>query len=232
MKHTGILMFSAFAFACALTAPASAEDVKLVYPSDAAAIELDNSTPAKRIEPPVREDSEQDVVTPLGQIRDVLNSLDSIEAATESIKKDMKTFDLSGIFPLLEKTNKGQEALTANVTELMSVVKAFDGRISAIEKATENIKEAVEKGNEFMANAKDVASTGERAVDKATRLAIFITCAIVAFFFLWKFGATITGFFKTLSARRDAYLLAQAEEIVRKQQASAAAAPTPATESK
>ena len=83
-----------------------------------------------------------------------------------------------------------------------------------------------------MANAKDVATTGERAIDKATRLAIFITCAIVAFFFLWKFGATITGFFNTLSARRDAYLLAQAEEIVRKQQAAAAAAPTPATESK
>lgn len=232
MKHTVTFTAFAFALAGALTAPAGAEDVKLVYPSDAAAIELDNSTPAKRIEPPVREESEQDVVTPLGQIRDVINSLDSIEAATESIKKDMKTFDLSGIFPLLEKTNKGQEALTANVTELMSVVKAFDGRISAIEKATENIKEAVEKGNEFMANAKDVASTGERAVDKATRLAIFITCAIVAFFFLWKFGATITGFFKTLSARRDAYLLAQAEEIVRKQQAAAAAAPTPATESK
>ena len=214
------------------TAYAAEKEVKLVYPTDAASIELDNSTPAKRIEPPIREESEQDVVTPLGQIRDVINSLDSIEAATKSIKQEMKTFDLSGIFPLLEKTNKGQEALTANVAELMSVVKAFDGRISAIEKATENIKEAVKKGNEFMANAKDVASTGERAIDKATRLAIFITCAIVAFFFLWKFGATITGFFKTLSACRDAYLLAQAEEIVRKQQASAAAAPTPATESK
>lgn len=36
----------------------------------------------------------------------------------------------------------------------------------------------------------------------------------------------------TLITKNNAYLLAQAEEIVRKQQASAAAAPTPASESK
>ena len=54
-------------------APA-AEEVKLIYPTDAAAAELDNSRPEKRIEPPVREESEIDVVTPLGQVKSVLDS--------------------------------------------------------------------------------------------------------------------------------------------------------------
>ena len=68
-----VAVMATFTFAAATFADDG--EVRLIYPTDAAAAELDSSRPEKRIEPPVRELSEQDVLTPLGQVRAVMTSL-------------------------------------------------------------------------------------------------------------------------------------------------------------
>ena len=147
MKHTVTFTAFVFALACALTAPAGAEDVKLVYPSDAAAIELDNSTPAKRIEPPVREESEQDVVTPLGQIRAVLASLQAIEENQEEVARDvaaLKKLDVSNLFPVVEKSVEGQKALAQTVDGVALSVKNAAAKIDALQQTVADLRATVE----------------------------------------------------------------------------------------
>lgn len=85
------LLFALFLFCGASVVAAGEElDVKLVYPAQAADTEaLDSSTPAKRVVPPVFEETEIDPVTPLGQIRGVLNSLAGVESAQTKIMEDV-----------------------------------------------------------------------------------------------------------------------------------------------
>ena len=85
------MLFALFLF-CGVSVVAAGEelDVKLVYPAQAADTEaLDSSTPAKRVVPPVFEETEFDPVTPLGQIRGVLNSLAGVESAQSKIMEDI-----------------------------------------------------------------------------------------------------------------------------------------------
>ena len=74
------MLFALFLFCGASVVAAGEElDVKLVYPAQAADTEaLDSSTPAKRVVPPVFEETEIDLVTQIGQIRTVLNSLTGV----------------------------------------------------------------------------------------------------------------------------------------------------------
>ncbi len=85
------LLFALLLFCGASVVAAGEElDVKLVYPAQAADTEaLDSSTPAKRVVPPVFEETEIDPVTPLGQIRGVLNSLAGVESAQLKIMEDV-----------------------------------------------------------------------------------------------------------------------------------------------
>lgn len=85
------LLFALLLFCGASVVAAGEElDVKLVYPAQAADTEaLDSSTPAKRVVPPVFEETEIDPVTPLGQIRGVLNSLAGVESAQSKIMEDV-----------------------------------------------------------------------------------------------------------------------------------------------
>lgn len=85
------MLFALFLFCGASVVAAGEElDVKLVYPAQAADTEaLDSSTPAKRVVPPVLEETEVDPVTPLGQIRTVLNSLAGVESAQSKIMEDV-----------------------------------------------------------------------------------------------------------------------------------------------
>ncbi len=85
------MLFALFLF-CGASVVAAGEDheIKLVYPAQAADTEaLDSSTPAKRVVPPVFEETEIDPVTPLGQIRGVLNSLAGVESAQSKIMEDV-----------------------------------------------------------------------------------------------------------------------------------------------
>lgn len=85
------LLFALLLFCGASVVAAGEElDVKLIYPAQAADTEaLDSSTPAKRVVPPVFEETEIDPVTPLGQIRGVLNSLAGVESAQSKIMEDV-----------------------------------------------------------------------------------------------------------------------------------------------
>lgn len=99
-----IIMFILFALGGAASTYAD-DAVKLVYPIEAANSALDASTPAKRITPPVVEDSEYDPVTPIGQIRSILDTLGSIEEKQTAITNDVselrkqdRNVDLSCVF--------------------------------------------------------------------------------------------------------------------------------------
>ena len=149
-------------------------DVKLVYPTDAAAAELDNTRPENRIEPPIRELSEQDVVTPLGQVQNVLNQLNGIEATVTQLSRDvsaLKGLDLSGVLPVVEKTAQEQQQTLSKLVELREMVSDLRATVDSAEKATANVKAIQEN-----------------------KLTIFLLVAILALLvcqIVWKFGAGI-----------------------------------------
>ena len=128
--------------AVALAAGAAfGQDVKLVYPSDAASIELDNSRPEKRIEPPVRESSESDVVTPLGQVSSVLNSLANLEegqarleAKIERELASIKGIDVSGIVEELARARTERGKIAESVDALSKKVAA--GAVASVTRST------------------------------------------------------------------------------------------------
>lgn len=85
------MLFALILF-CGASVVAAGEDheIKLIYPAQAADSEtLDSSAPTKRVVPPVFEETEIDPVTPLGQIRGVLNSLAGVESAQSKIMEDV-----------------------------------------------------------------------------------------------------------------------------------------------
>lgn len=183
------------------TAVSNAEDVKLVYPADAAAAELDDSTASKRIEPPVRENSEQDVVTPLGQVQNVLNQLNGIEATVTQLSRDVSTLkglDLSGVLPVVEKTAQEQQQTLSKLVELRGMVADLRATVDKAEKATANVKAIQEN-----------------------KLTIFLLVAILTLLIcqvIWKFGA---GILARVAERRRAYILAEAEKLLQRKETPA-----------
>lgn len=192
-------------------APA-AEEVKLIYPTDAAAAELDNSRPEKRIEPPVREEAEIDVVTPLGQVKSVLDSLETIEASQTALARDianLRTLDLSNAFPLIEKTAEGQK-------EVLS-------RIDQIQKTTENLRASIEAAQKTAESVERIRTS--RWTDFAVlAILVLLLCQIA-----WKFGA---GIWKKLAERRRAYIVAEAERLQRQYAQAAGVPAAPAGDAK
>lgn len=88
MKHVIPIVVMLFASTC--YGGDVPQEVRLVYPSTAANVEtLDSSTPAKRAVPPTRESAEVDPVTPIGQIRSVVNSLAAIEESQQALAADV-----------------------------------------------------------------------------------------------------------------------------------------------
>ena len=215
MKHTGIFVA---ALACALTAPASAEDVKLVYPSDAAAIELDNSTPAKRIEPPVREDSEQDVVTPLGQIRAVLASLQAIEENQEEVARDvaaLKKLDVSNLFPVVEKSVEGQKALAQTVDGVALSVKNAAAKIDALQQTVADLRATVESVE------KTAASVERIRTSRWTDYCVIAILALVLVQLIWRAVSAVSG--KVKERAKKWQEMAEAYELAKKNLAEAKA---------
>lgn len=114
------------------TSVAVADDssVKLIYPTQAAdSVELDSSTPLKRATPPTREESELDPVTPLGQIRSILDSLGTIEARQTELAADVAALkrrdvvDVSGLFTKTDGERLG-ESLNGATKKLATIAAA------------------------------------------------------------------------------------------------------------
>lgn len=220
MKKTVLILgacslLPAFAFA--------ADDDKtttLVYPAPAAEIELDNSTPAKRATPPVREESEFDPVTPLGQIRAVKDSLDRQEAAIEELKSEVKKgartlsddegflSRFNSLFPLIERTAAEGEETKANVETLAKTTDGIAAKLDALQKMTENLKATVE------AAQKTAASIEKIRTSRWTDYAVLAILALV----LLQLGTRVVSFFanvvKSSRERLEAQIFERAQAIV------------------
>lgn len=144
---------------CVLTAFAAApafagdEPTMLVYPTAAAQTELDNSTPAKRITPPVREDTEYDPVTPIGQINGIITTLNALASGQEAIKENQNSLaeiigklqlgENKDLLPLLERGAKEQSEIAAKLDKLADVpqmITDLRASVESVEKTTANIK--------------------------------------------------------------------------------------------
>lgn len=152
MKNKMFCLFVLTAFAAA-PAFAGDEPTMLVYPTAAAQTELDNSTPAKRITPPVREDTEYDPVTPIGQINGIVTTLNALTAGQEAIKENQNTLaeivgklqlgENKDLLPLLERGAKEQSEIAAKLDKLADVpqmITDLRASVESVEKTTANIK--------------------------------------------------------------------------------------------
>ena len=203
------------------TAVSFGEDVKLVYPADAAAAELDDSTASKRIEPPVRENSEQDVVTPLGQVREILSSLKEIEAKQSALARDvgsLKTLDLSNVFPLLEKTETEQKEILSSVETVATTSRGLVAKIDQLQKTTENLRATVEGVQKTAASVEAIRTS------RWTDWAVVAILALIVCQLVWKFGA---GILARVAERRRAYILAEAEKLLQRTEKAETPAPAP-----
>lgn len=213
-------LFPSFAFG------AEEETTKLVYPTPAAEIELDNSTPAKRITPPIREESELDPVTPLGQIRAVKDSLDRLEAAQDEmraeLKKSARTLSddegfltrFNSLFPLLEKNAVNGEETKENVGSLLRASDGIAAKIDALQKTTENLRATVE------AAQKTAASVERIRTSRWTDYAVIAILALVLLQLLGKVGAFVATRISATRSRlaelSEAYAIAK-KELEKKQ---------------
>lgn len=115
------------------------KQVTLVYPSSAAeSVELDSSTPAKRALPPVREESEFDPVTPLGQVRAILDSITALKDGQTAIADDVsalkrkeREIDLSGVF-----TKTDGETLTTSMDAVAKKIASVPARSKLLDWTT------------------------------------------------------------------------------------------------
>lgn len=152
MKNKMFCLFVLTAFAGA-PAFAGDEPTMLVYPTAAAQTELDNSTPAKRITPPVREDTEYDPVTPIGQINGIITTLNTLSAGQEAIKENQNSLaeiigklqlgENKDLLPLLERGAKEQSEIAAKLDKLADVpqmITDLRASVESVEKTTANIK--------------------------------------------------------------------------------------------
>ena len=192
----------------------------LIYPAPAAEIELDNSTPAKRATPPIREESEFDPVTPLGQIRAVKDSLDRQEAAIEELKSEVKKgartlsddegflSRFNALFPLIERTAAEGEETKTNVETLAKTTDGIATKLDALQKTTDNLRATVE------AAQKTAASVEKIRTSRWTDYAVLAILALV----LLQLGTRVVSFFanvvKSSRERLEAQIFERAQAIV------------------
>lgn len=195
----------AFVF-CSFTVCAIAQDTTtLIYPTEAADSELDNSSPAKRITPPAREETEVDPVTPLGQIRAVIESLETLETQQKTLLDTVGRLRLDendSLLPLLERGSKERATIGENVS-------AISVKIDAIQKTTADLRASVE------AVQKTAASIERIRTSRWTDRAVIAILALVLIQIAWKVGGSIVVAIKARAARfRE---LAAAYELARQQ---------------
>lgn len=199
-------------FAIAATTSYGQEEVKVVYPSSATEIAgVDSSTVSKRAEPPVREESEFDPVTPIGQIRAVRDSLTRTEEALEEIRTALKKDDeglLSSLFPLAKKSADDGAATKSNVETLLKTTDGIGAKLDALAQTTENLRATVE------AAQKTAASIEKIRTSRWTDFAVFAILALVTIQLLAKVGSVIAGVVQSSRERLEARIYEKAEQLV------------------
>ena len=169
--------------------------VKLIYPIEAAEeVKIDSSATLNRILPPTLEDAEVDPVTPLGQIRNVLDNLEAVKKSQQEtqaeVKNALKGFDFRKIETRLtdatnERLKLGEQlqALRTSREEDASALKNIVGSIATIGAA----KSKLSKVSDY--------------------------CSIVVFLYIaFKILSMIAGWFSTISSAMNDRIMAKAVE--------------------
>lgn len=125
--------------------------VKLVYPIEAAeGVKIDSSATLNRILPPTLEEAEVDPVTPLGQIRSVLENLESLKRSQEELANKLKGVEnvqesqeevksaLKGL-----SLGKIEERLTDATNERLRLVEDLKGLRQTIDEDGAKIKDLI-----------------------------------------------------------------------------------------
>lgn len=200
MKRTLILTVLLFVAPCySQDAPEqpTTEDgaVKLIYPIEAAEnVKIDSSATLNRILPPTLEEAEVDPVTPLGQIRNVLENLDAVKKSQQEtqdqVKNALKGFDISKI----------ETRLTDATNERFKLGEQLQALRTAREEDASALKNIVGS----------IATIGA-AKSKLSRISDY--CSIVVFLYIaFKFLSTIVGWVSTLSSAMNERIMAKAVE--------------------
>ena len=180
--------------ALAVSASVYAEDndtTKLVYPMLAADTELDNSSPAKRITPPIREDAEYDPVTPIGQIRAIIDTLNTLEtqqnALIETVGK-LRLDENKDLFPLLERGAKNQDAILESSKSIATKIESLQATMADLRATVESVE-------------KTAASVEKIRTSRWTDYAVIAILALVIVQLVWRVGASLVGWIKGRAAR-------------------------------
>lgn len=209
-----IVCFTSALFLFAWSVLANDNETRVIYPTTATSMaELDNSTPAKRAEPPVFEPNEIDPVTPIGQIKGIRDSLNNIEQMLDAFGPnsfgDLPTKkDVTSLFPLLEKESAKTDALGANVEEVLTSSRLIGGKIDDLKTTTENLRATVE------AAQKTVASIEKIRTSRWTDYAVLAILGLAILQLLGKTGGFFFSGLKRFWQRLEN--LANADEIAQK----------------
>lgn len=108
-------------------AEAQAYGVKVVYPASTTS-RIPVPTGSKREgTPPVKEDGELDVDTPIGQIELVLDSLSAIQATQLESAQALRALLERQDLPAVDRTNEVLDAIEASAKETQAAVAALQG---------------------------------------------------------------------------------------------------------
>ena len=203
----------------------SADEVRVVYPTQATDVsELDSSTVSKRAEPPVREESEFDPVTPIGQIKAVRDALTRLEEAVAALRSASRQDDdalvaklgerlptrqrVDEIFPLLIQSSADGAEAKSGVASLLKTTDGLGAKIDSLAKTTENLRATVESAQ------KTAASVEKIRTSRWTDVAVFAILALVAIQLVIKVGSVVAGAVKASKARLDERVLEMAEQLI------------------
>ena len=169
--------------------------VKLIYPIEAAEnVKIDSSATLNRILPPTLEEAEVDPVTPLGQIRNVLENLDAVKKSQQEtqdqVKNALKGFDISKI----------ETRLTDATNERFKIGEQLQALRTAREEDASALKNIV-----------GTLSTIGAAKSKLSKVSDY--CSIVVFLYIAiKILSMIAGWVSTLSSAMNDRIMAKAIE--------------------
>lgn len=185
-----LLTFAIATFISSATLNAQ-ETTTLVYPAAAADTELDNSTPAKRITPPIREETEYDPVTPLGQIRaiiDTLNTLETQQSALIDTVGKLRLDENNDFLPILERGAKNQDAI-------LDSTKSISAKIDALQTTMADLRATVESVE------KTAASVERIRTSRWTDYAVVAILALVLTQLIWRVGSVVASGIKRRAAQ-------------------------------
>lgn len=205
MKRT--LIFAALLIAAPCYSQENAEQpttedgaVKLIYPIEASEnVKIDSSATLNRILPPTLEEAEVDPVTPLGQIRNVLENLEAVKKSQQEtqdqVKNALKGYDISKI----------ETRLTDAKNERFKLGEQLSALRTAREEDASTLKKIV-----------GAISTIGASKSKLSQISDY--CSIVVFLYIaFKFLSTIVGWVSTLSSAMNDRIMAKAVEKAREE---------------